>query len=108
MHTVHLVTLNTTPFADVAELLLSGDLDHSATEQLDAVCGSVMASGCRLLVLDFAGVHFVDGTALRALERIYVAARAQGAELMLVGANRTIRKVFEICRSPLYVLIDDG
>lgn len=107
MHTVHLVTVNETPFGDVVELLLSGELDQLAAEQLDALSGSVVAKGCRLLVLDFNDVYFIDGTALRALERIYVAAHSAESELLLVGANRTIRKVFEICRSPLHVLIGE-
>lgn len=105
---MHLVVTTKTPFEDVVELLLAGDLDMTAVEKIDAVSTrALVGGGVRLLVLDFTEVHFIDGSGLHALERVYVRARAEGAAMMLVGANRTIQKVFEICGSPLMSLLSD-
>ena len=105
---MHLVVTTKTPFDDVVELLLAGDLDLTAVDQIDAVSHAALAKGdVRLLVLDFTDVHFIDGSGLHALERVYVQARASGASMLLVGANRTIQKVFEICGSPLMSLLTE-
>lgn len=105
---MHLVVTTKTPFEDVVELLLAGDLDMTAVDRIDAVSHQALAGGgVRLLVLDFTDVQFIDGSGLHALERVYVQARAEGAAMMLVGANRTIQKVFEICGSPLFALLSD-
>ena len=105
---MHLIVTTETPFEDVVELLLAGELDLTAVERIDTVSSSALAGGSvRLLVLDFSDVHFIDGSGLHALERVYVQARAAGAAMMIVGANRTIRKVFEICGSPLQGLLSD-
>ena len=105
---MHLIVTTETPFEDVVELLLAGDLDLTAVDRIDAVSSAALAGGdVRLLVLDFSDVHFIDGSGLHALERVYVQARAEGAAMMLVGANRTIQKVFEICGSPLLSLLAD-
>ena len=105
---MHLVVTTETPFDDVVELLLAGDLDLTAVERIDTVSSSVLAGGgVRLIVLDFSDVNFIDGSGLHALERVYVQARSAGAAMMLVGASRTIQKVFEICGSPLLSLLSD-
>lgn len=105
---MHLVVTTKTPFEDVVELLLAGDLDVTAVDRIDAVSMQALKGGnVRLLVLDFTEVHFIDGSGLHALERVYVQARSEGAAMMLVGANRTIQKVFEICGSPLHALLSD-
>lgn len=105
---MHLIVTTQTPFEDVAELLLAGDLDLTAVDRIDEVSAQVLAGGTvRLIVLDFSEVHFIDGSGLHALERIYSQAKESGAAMMLVGANRTIQKVFEICGSPLHDLLAD-
>lgn len=105
---MHLIVTTETPFEDVVELLLAGDLDLTAVDRIDEVSAAALAGGCvRLLVLDFTEVHFIDGSGLHALERLYSGARNSGVAMMLVGANRTIQKVFEICGSPLHSLLSD-
>lgn len=88
----------------IVELLLAGELDFQLTADLEAVAASSDPTMC-MLVVDMHCVDFIDGAILRCLERIAGYARAGGAEVVIAGATRTVRRAFEICESPLQTLL---
>lgn len=48
------------------------------------------------VVLDFAGVTFIDSTGLAALVALYKRARAEGGSLSIVNLQDPVRAIFEI------------
>ena len=90
--------------AEIVEVMLAGDLDAQTTPDLENVAQSFEPDMC-FLVLDMHCAEFIDGAALRCLERIVSNARDAGAEVTIEGATRTLRRVFDVCNSPLRALM---
>ncbi len=81
----------------VAELVLSGDLDMSATFRLEPVLDRLFdGDEVSELVLDLSGVSFVDSSGLGLL--IATHARSQEAEcpMAIVNASPEVQRVFRI------------
>lgn len=77
-------------------VVLVGDLDLYASV---AFCNAVMArlgAGANHLVLDFAGVRYLDSSGVGALIRLIQKARAAGGEVRLAALGGTPRKVLEM------------
>jgi anti-anti-sigma factor len=81
---------------DGVELGLAGDLDMSATFALEPVLDRLLADRPRELVLDLAGVAFVDSSGLGLLIATYERARNADVELAIAGAGPEIQRVFAI------------
>ena len=77
-------------------LSLAGDLDMSATFQLEPVLDRLLDSGPRELVLDLGGVSFVDSSGLGLLIATHERARDAGVEMAIAGARPEIQRVFRI------------
>ena len=74
-------------------LTISGELDlASAAELEDVAC--TRADGRADVILDLAGVSFVDSTGVRSLVRI--ANRAVPCHVILRGARPNVRRLFEL------------
>jgi anti-sigma B factor antagonist len=54
-----------------ARIKAAGELDIFTTLQLSAKLQDAVDVGCRKVLLDLAGVDFVDASALRVLDRFY-------------------------------------
>ncbi|HEY1593405.1 MAG TPA: STAS domain-containing protein [Solirubrobacteraceae bacterium] len=76
-------------------LVLGGDLDLAAVpllqERLDLV---VRDSGA--VVIDLAGLEFIDSSGLEVLVRADRQLRASGGQLILMGGSRAVHRVFEL------------
>ena len=79
-----------------AELGLSGDLDMSATFVLEPVLDRVLAGAPNELVLDLAGVPFVDSSGLGLLIATHERANRAGVDMAIAGAGPEIQRVFTI------------
>ena len=90
--------------AEIVEVMLAGDLDAHTTPDLELVAQS-LDPDVRILVLDMHCADFIDGAALRCLERIVSRARDDGVEVTIEGATRTLIRVLDICNSPLRALM---
>lgn len=76
---------------------LSGEIDvANAGEFYDRAAASYAASRAPL-VLDCAGLNFIDSTALGSFVKLYKLALADGNRVTVRGAKRNIRKLFAIC-----------
>jgi anti-anti-sigma factor len=77
-------------------LALAGDLDMSATFQLEPVLDRVIDSGPRELVLDLGGVDFVDSSGLGLLIATHERARDAGVEMAIASAGPEVQRVLRI------------
>ena len=66
-------------------LVLTGDLDLAAVDDLHEGAQVQLASGCRHLTLDLAGVTFLDSSGLGALVELRNTARRSGVSLDIVN-----------------------
>ncbi len=66
----------------------------------------LLEAGTRKLILDFAGVPYIDSTGLGFLAGSRASAETAGAKLVLAGINRHVRKVLdELKLSPLFDMV---
>ncbi len=78
------------------ELTLGGDLDMSATFLLEPVLDRVMGDRPNGLVLDLAGVGFVDSSGLGLLIATHERADRADVPMEIAGASPEIQRVFAI------------
>ena len=77
-------------------LAVRGELDlYTACELKEAFAEAIDAGRVRIIV-DLAGTTFLDTSALSVLLSAFRRLRARGGELVLVGLNEKIAKVFDI------------
>jgi anti-sigma B factor antagonist len=77
-------------------LSVTGELDVSNADRLDAACTRVVGRGGTRLVVDLVGVSFMDSAALGILTKGAKRIRSNGGECVVVADDPRIRRVFEI------------
>ncbi|MCZ7440014.1 STAS domain-containing protein [Micromonospora sp. WMMC241] len=73
-----------------------GELDMSTTPQLRDRLLEVMQGGARVVVVDLAGVGFMDSSGLGALVLAYKDLRARDGWLGLVGVRPPVRQLLSV------------
>ncbi|GIF07216.1 STAS domain-containing protein [Actinoplanes siamensis] len=73
-----------------------GDLDMAVSPQLHESLQRVIADGGRQVVLDLAGVGFMDSTALGVLVTVFKILRDHGGQLRLATPQPVVRDVLRI------------
>jgi anti-sigma B factor antagonist len=87
----------TTSSADgVATVLLEGELDIASAPVLDASLADVEGNGTSTVVLDLAGVRFIDSTGLRSLLNARQRAETAGRTLRLTNIPVDVERVFDV------------
>ncbi len=82
MHPLPL-TIAATTVDEIAELELVGEIDLSSAHLLVDEIDAAIEAGARTVVLDFAGVSFVNSTGLGAMVAATKRLRADGGDLVL-------------------------
>lgn len=73
----------------------TGELDAASAATLsDALAGSHERAGS--VVLDLAGVTFIDSSGLRVIAAAHVAASEGGSSFRIVGPSDRVRRIFEM------------
>lgn len=81
--------------SDPLTVAATGELDAaSATTLAEALTGASDQAGS--VVLDLAGVTFIDSSGLRVIASEHVAATEAGRSLRIVGASERVRRIFEM------------
>ena len=73
-----------------------GDLDISTAPRLAAAVEAAVADGARTLVVDLAGLTFIDSTGLRWLLTLAERSRGDGLDLELVRPRPALMRLFEL------------
>jgi anti-anti-sigma factor len=84
---------------DAVVLTLSGELDLASAPMLERELLDAEATGPSRLVIDLAGLAFMDSTGLQALLRARERANSNGHELALRRAPHQVQRVFELTKT---------
>jgi anti-anti-sigma factor len=80
-----------------ARITLSGDIDYSTQEEIQAHAKTVLAAtGIKEIHADLGNVTFLDSSGIRALLTLQKKASADGIQLILFNCRNPIREIFEI------------
>ena len=75
---------------------IEGELDLHTAPELEQALGTILARGGRSVVVDLAGLEFIDSAALAALLRALPRFRSRGGRFLLVTEDRRILRTLEI------------
>lgn len=84
---------------DAVVLALSGELDLASAPMLERELREAEATGPRRLVIDLAGLAFMDSTGLQALLRARERANNNDHQLALRRAPHQVQRVFELTKT---------
>lgn len=93
---------------DTLVIALTGELDLSSAPQLERELADAEASHPSSLVIDLAGLGFMDSTGLQALLRARERANSNVHELRLRRGPHQVQRVFELTRTIEAFTFDDG
>jgi stage II sporulation protein AA (anti-sigma F factor antagonist) len=77
-------------------LRLNGEVDASSAHLVEDALTPALDPRCERLVVDLAGVTFMDSSGLRVLVVARNALAGRGAGMVIAGANDQLRRLFEI------------
>jgi len=88
-------------------VVVRGEIDVATSPQLRTELNALVERGARDITLEFAGVSFVDSSGLGVLVGAYKRLRDEGdGSIRIVGAQPSVRKVFEITGLETALLVD--
>lgn len=77
----------------------AGELDLAAAPELEARLAEAESAAPKLIVVDMAGVGFIDSTGLRVLLGAAAQARERGGRFQLSAPTEQVSKLLELTRS---------
>lgn len=63
---------------------------------LRQVVASLLEKGCKRILLNFAGVGYIDSSGLGELVRTYTTLQRQGGQLKMVNLNQRLKDLFRV------------
>ncbi len=75
---------------------VAGELDVTTSPQLGECLQRALDAGTRNVVVDLAGVGFMDSTALGTVVVVFKAVREGGGRLCLAGAHGPVRRLLAV------------
>ncbi len=92
----------------IAHIALRGELDLSTVPKVDEALKRIEAARPPVIVLDLAGVTFLDSTGLRMVVTADQRARAEERRLAVVRGPDSVQRVFAITRLDEHLdMVDD-
>jgi anti-sigma B factor antagonist len=88
--------MSTEPVAGGVALVLSGELDISVTERVERELLRIESERPATLVLDLAGLEFIDSSGMRLVMQADQRARRDGRRLAVVPGEGTARRLLRI------------
>jgi anti-anti-sigma factor len=80
----------------ITVFVLEGRVDSVGAGEMDAILQAAFSEGKRKIVLDMAGVTYINSAGLRTLADILTRNRASGGDLRLVALAPRVERVFKI------------
>jgi len=88
-------------------VVVRGEIDVATSPQLRNELNALVERGAREITLEFGDVSFVDSSGLGVLVGTYKRLREEGdRSIRIVGAQPSVRKVFEITGLESALLVD--
>jgi len=92
----------------VKTLALPGNLDATAVQQLESEGISLIAKGCKALVIDCSGLEFINSAGLRAIFIIAQKIMQLGGKLAICGATDTVKKALTMSGFDSFIPLKDN
>jgi anti-anti-sigma factor len=86
---------------------LSGDVNASAEDALNAAYGEATGTGSNTVVLNFEGTEYINSTGIALIVALLAQARANQVEVKAFGLSDHYREIFEITRLADFMTIAD-
>ena len=83
---------------NIALVPVEGDLDVTTAPRVRATVDSLIASGCRRVILNMAGVQYVDSAGMALLFREIRSMRQAGGLLSLINVSDRVLRTLRIAR----------
>jgi anti-sigma B factor antagonist len=90
------LSLSTTRDADTVTVHVAGDVDLSTVAELDHATLIALADAVPNVVIDLAGVTFIDSAGINALLKSRRLADDQGRQFRVAGATGVVRDVLDL------------
>lgn len=90
------VPVRTELIGETGQVRLSGEIDHTAVEQLDRAVDDLLDKGVRKLVVDFGELSFFDSACISALVRARARAEEHESSVTLVNVDRYARRILDL------------
>jgi anti-anti-sigma factor len=84
--------------AGLAVVDLHGDVNREADRDLNRAYDEAAAAGAARLLLNFAGVDYINSTGIAVIVGLLARARKDGRQLVICGLSEHYRTIFEITR----------
>jgi anti-sigma B factor antagonist len=84
------------PERDRVRVAPAGELDIATAPQLERTIRELLSSGFDHIVVDLAGVEFLDSTGLRLILSLHAAAAADGYRFRLRPGPPAVQRLFEL------------
>ena len=79
-------------------LMLRGELDMASAPELEGRVQQLCSQGAGELVLDLAGLEFIDSAGLSAILRVRALCQEQMWEFCMTPGERPVQRLFEVTR----------
>jgi anti-sigma B factor antagonist len=93
--------------ADLATIVLHGDINVAAESDLGAAYAAVGASGTNAILLDFSDTDYINSTGIALIVRLLADARRDRREVRACGLSPHYVEIFQITRLSDYMRIFD-
>jgi anti-sigma B factor antagonist len=87
---------------------VSGKITFEHCPGLQSRLDSALEEGVRDIVIDFAGVPFMDSSGIGEVLRLYKIVRDRHGELVLINPNQKLRNLFAMYRFERFIKIRDS
>lgn len=81
---------------DVHRIRVTGELDIGTVDRVEAELARAEAGDARLIVLDLAGLTFMDSTGVRLVLEAHARSRADSDRLRLRRGTPAVQRIFEL------------
>jgi anti-anti-sigma factor len=88
--------ISSAPWDDAIRVSLRGELDLASARQVEEHLATLDEQSPRKVVVDLAGLVFIDSSGLRVLLLADARARERGYELVLLPGRESVQRVFEM------------
>jgi anti-sigma B factor antagonist len=90
------LSIQTSVSEDRHLFVLGGELDIGSAPMLEGTLAEACAAGAKEVVLDMAGVEFIDSSGLSAIVRGKMLCEEHGCSYCLTPAQRPVQSMFEV------------
>jgi len=90
--------LKTIVHGNILIVRCKGNMDALTVAEFKKTVGKMIESGRKYVVLDLAGVEFLDSSGLGSMVSLLKLLRTKGGDIKLCGPNGMVRSVLELTR----------